>query len=356
MAAISQNPENDWPHRLASLALSEMGRDQEALVMARTAVRLAPFTAYCHIILARMLVAGGSNSAEAREAADRAVSLAPHDPASHIAVGSVAAADRRTEDATAAFNRALAIEPDSTVAHNELARLALVGRRFGNANGLAKAAAGFARAVRADPRAGVSRSNLDLVLHLFLTRAATGIFIVAWIAMQVRRSSDSGLGRILPVLLLVFPVVFAARFVSGLAPPLRGFLVRLLRDPYIGGAVVCAGVAATGLVVGAALQQASSVAFVSAAGFALAARLILLRQTRRKFQPPPDPKPYRISTQLLWLVVALLILATLALFLAVMDPTGPDLAVLLAFITTGMAAIALLNVIRRRRRRTPSSG
>jgi hypothetical protein len=41
MAAISENPEGEWPHRLASLALSGLGRHQEAAAMARNGVRLA---------------------------------------------------------------------------------------------------------------------------------------------------------------------------------------------------------------------------------------------------------------------------------------------------------------------------
>jgi hypothetical protein len=44
--------------------------------------------------------------------------------------------------------------------------------QLGNAGGLAQAAGGFAAALRANPRADVSRFNLDLVLHLCLVRMA----------------------------------------------------------------------------------------------------------------------------------------------------------------------------------------
>src|ERR1017187_3397844 len=98
MASIAENPEGEWPHRLASLALSGLGRHQEAAEMARNGVRLAPHSAPCHITLAQVLAKRGSDLVEARAAADRAVSLAPLDARSHMAVGMVAAKDARTQE------------------------------------------------------------------------------------------------------------------------------------------------------------------------------------------------------------------------------------------------------------------
>jgi hypothetical protein len=109
-------------------------------------------------------------------------------------VGVVAAADTRAEEATAAFHRALALEPDNSTAHHEPALLQLKKHRLGNPAGLAQAADGFAAALRADPHAGMSRRNLDLVLHVLLGRTACAIFIVAiltgqTLSFQRRRSS-----------------------------------------------------------------------------------------------------------------------------------------------------------------------
>jgi tetratricopeptide (TPR) repeat protein len=283
-AAIAENPEIDWPYRLASLALSRLGRHQDARAMARTAIRLAPHEPQCHTMLARVHASSGKDLGEARTAAERAISLAPHDPASHIVVGMVAAADTRIEDATAAFHRALALEPNNSTAHHELARLQLKKHRFGNPVALAQAAGGFATALRADPRARMSRRNLDFVLHVSLGRMAYAMFVVAFFARQLHGISDAGPARWLPAMLLALPILIAVRFVAGLTPELRAQLMRLLRTPFIACAAVCDGVAAAALVVGAAVQRASSMAFGLAAIFALLALLILRLQTRRKFR------------------------------------------------------------------------
>lgn len=75
---------------------------------------------------------------EARAAAERAVllapneasspSLAPHDADCHTAVGLVALAEARNDEAIAAYQRALALEPDNAIARNGLAKLQLMSR------------------------------------------------------------------------------------------------------------------------------------------------------------------------------------------------------------------------------------
>ena len=240
---------NDWPHRLASLALAALGREREAVAIAREAVRPSPNSALCHVSFAQLLAKSGSNLGEARTAAERAVTLAPNDAGSHIAVGVVAAADDRTQEATAAFHRALALEPDSSLAHNELARLRFKRRRLGNAHDLAQAAGGFANALRADPRAGVSRRNFNLVLHVFIARIACGIMMITYLAAFAFGGGDATSVRLFPALLLVFPAFFAFRFVFKLAPTLHGQLMRLLRNPFIAVTVTCDAIAVSSLVV-----------------------------------------------------------------------------------------------------------
>lgn len=277
--AISQNPENDWPYRIASLALTQLGRHPEAQAMARTAVRLAPHDAHCHRILAQALALNGSHLVEARAAADRAVQLNPNDASSHMAVGLVAVEEARYMEATAAYQRALALEPNNALAHNGLARLHLKM----SPHGLTEAAVGFANTVRSDPRQELGRRNVDLVLHLFLLRTTGGLFVVACIANFIRSQSDAGLARLAAALLVVLPGFFGGRFVYRLGPQLRGYLVRLLRSPVIALMFVCSTVAASGLIVGAAVKQASSIAFLCAAAFSLLAQLILRVQIKRKF-------------------------------------------------------------------------
>jgi tetratricopeptide (TPR) repeat protein len=280
LAAISESPQNDWPHRIASLSLSNLGRDHEAQEMARSAVRLAPHVSDCHRVLAEALAHGGSDLGEARLAADQAVILAPLDADAHLAVASVAEAGTRIEDAVAATRRALAIDPNHAYAQNELARLTINNRDFGDIGGRARAADGFASALSADPGLAVSRYNLDVTLQNFLSGAALGIFLVAFIGIRLWHMADNAVTQRIPALLLLFPAFFAARFVSQLTPRLRSYLTGTLRNPLVFGAVALDALAAMGLVLGAMFQQATMVAFMSAAAFAVAARLVLVVRSR----------------------------------------------------------------------------
>jgi Flp pilus assembly protein TadD len=301
MAAISEDPEGEWPHRLASLALSGLGRHQEAAAMARNSVRLAPHSAPCHITLAQVLAKSGSDLVEARAAGDRAVSLAPLDARSHMAVGLVAARDGRTEEAATSYRRALALEPDNWVAHNELARLMPQGSRF-DSGGLARAAGGYASAVRANPRAAVSRSNIDVVLHNFLRQTTRWIFLIATIATWTRIQSDNGLElapwfvRLAPALLLVLPAFFAARFAVVLAPSTRRYLMGRLRDRLLARVVVFDALASAGLVVGAASQRAGAIAFGFAASFGLLAMLTIRGSVRLHFPVSVGRLSHNVAT------------------------------------------------------------
>lgn len=284
LSAITENPDNDWSHRQASRALTRLGRDHEAHVMARNAVRLAPYEAHCHWILAQALAASGSDLQEARTAADRAVSLAPYFASCHNAVGMVAAAQMRTEHARNAFLRALAIEPENAAAHNQLAMLELNERGLANTNGLARSVSGFARAVLANPREAVSRSNVDWVLDLVLARTIVQLFMIARITSLVHMASDGWLARLLPSLLVILPTISVAQFLHQLTPPLRVVLVRRLRSPQFVGALVCDALAVSGLMVGAASQLASSIAFGLAATFSLIAMLTVRVQSVRRLR------------------------------------------------------------------------
>lgn len=137
-----------------------------------------------------------------------------------------------------AYERALALEPDDSRANNELARVRWGWNGSGGA-GLARAAGGFARALRADPRAAVSRANIDVVLQNFLGADKSldlGDRVHHLLAARPWRSggATSSAG-----LLLIFPVIFAVRFASELEPSLRAFLVRRCRDALLATTVVC---------------------------------------------------------------------------------------------------------------------
>jgi Flp pilus assembly protein TadD len=348
--AISLAPEHEWPHRIASLALSSLGRDEEALATARTAVRLGPHTAQCYINLAQILAASGLDLIEARDVAARAVALAPHDPDSYLAVSAVAIADSRHDDAMSAVHRALALDPDNSAAHNELARIQLRRHRAGNAVALARAASGFATAVRNDPRSTVSRQNLDLVMHVFLARTAYGIFLIAWIASRFRGNAEPAALRVIPALLLVVPIGYAYRFIADLTPHPRAYLRRAIRHPVIGSAVACDALAASGLIVSAGLPRATPVALGCAAAFAILARLLLWLHGRREFRTMRRQRKYRIRTGLLWFIGLTLFVVSLAILLPLSNSSDVTARQAVPGIGAAAGCIAIMWVIYRRRR------
>jgi tetratricopeptide (TPR) repeat protein len=123
--AASLAPAEEWPYRLASIALGRLGHHAEAITAAREAVRLAPESWQPYARLARELAHDKAGLLEALGAAGYAAVLAPDEAEPHVTVGVVEAAAGQQVEAEAAFRRALAIQPDHSVALNELARLQL---------------------------------------------------------------------------------------------------------------------------------------------------------------------------------------------------------------------------------------
>jgi tetratricopeptide (TPR) repeat protein len=117
------------PLRLASLALGELGRDEEATEAALQATRSEPSAWEAHARLAHCLAAFRNRLGEAREAAGRALALRPDEPGPHLAAGAVAMAAGRRTDAAAAYCAALAADPQCVEAHNQLAVVQTMGRR-----------------------------------------------------------------------------------------------------------------------------------------------------------------------------------------------------------------------------------
>jgi tetratricopeptide (TPR) repeat protein len=224
--AVACEPNAEWPHRLASVALEKLGRHREAVNEARESVRLAPDLWQAFVQLAMVLSREKSGRKEALGAAREAVALAPHEADTHIALGVAAAAARKKAEANVAFNQALAIDPQNTVAHNELARLQLSTANLTRPSALGEAAGSFAAAVRSDPRADVSRRNFELVIRVFLSWVSYLVFLDAWLVGRAVSSSAGAGPRLLPVALLALPVVFAANFLRSLTPDLRRHVLR----------------------------------------------------------------------------------------------------------------------------------
>lgn len=287
-AAMTAEPSSEWPLRLASLASRALGRHADAVQLARAAVEAGPFLAQAHVALARAEVARARDLEAARRAADQALRLAPLMVEAHLAVGAVAFAQQRFDDAEAACREALRIDPQSSAAHNDLTRVALRRQRFAGSSRLAAAAGGFATALRADPNAQASRRNLDLVMHIFLRRLSYFVLLAAYIGSRLVTANGVSRGALwVPVVALVVPGVFAVRFVGGLTAPLRNHLKQTLRGRTYGLPAAALGVACVLLALGAAAPPTEAVAFWTAFLLALGARLGLYHRSPRWGGPPP---------------------------------------------------------------------
>jgi len=293
--AVSLAPDLEWAHRLASLALSRLGRHGEAVAAAREAVRLDPGSWRGLTRLAQALVPATPDRREARMTAERARELAPLVPDTHVAVGYVEAAAGNRKVAIAAYRKALEIDPGNTVAHNELARMHL---RSATAGSLARAATGFATAVQTDPRASGSRYNLDIAVGTFLARAA-GLLLLAAVIGRGFGHSGTVASRLAPVALLLLPAAFVVRFVWRLTGDVRRYLWRTVVHPRSRLiAVTAEGLTVVLILAGAVVPQSARLRLFDAA---LACAVVSLfspsgAQGPRRRGPPgsgPTPAPTR---------------------------------------------------------------
>jgi cytochrome c-type biogenesis protein CcmH/NrfG len=343
--AVAVDPELEWPHRLASIALNRLGLDEEAVQAAREAVRRDPNGASGHVRLAQALTLVKSRLDEAASVARRALKLAPHDPDVHVVAGAVAAAAGRREDAAAAFRRALALDPQNTAAQNELARLHLRKR---DPRGLASAARGFADVMRTSPHAHVSRRNLDVVMRTFLTWVAYFVLLdVLWVAGSGARSGHLA-SRMAPIALLAVPAVFAWRFTARVSGDLRAYLLRL---PFVAGRIrLAAGLEAlaiTGLIGAALASQPARRELVGVACLATLVAYYVLRSEARRAARGDQPGP-PLGTRGLWLLAGSLALGAVLSLSDAFSTSARVVGIVWAIGFASGCAITIRAIARRR--------
>jgi tetratricopeptide (TPR) repeat protein len=349
--AISLAPDAGWPQRLAAHALRLLGRTEESVRHAREAIRLDPDSWQAHTNLARSLAVDNADLPQAREAAARAVALAPNEAEAHITAGVVAAAAKNRAEAEASFRHALSIDPQNGVAHSELARMRMGGKHHTNAAGLAEAAAGYATSVRVDPRGAQARRNLELVLRVFLAKASYFIFIDAFLIARIGAGSGQPIARMLPVALLAIPAGYAWRFTARLSAELREYLLRLLtHERKICFALSADTVAVACLLAAAVLPETARNGLAGGAAVsALIGRLILLSQVEHSSRAARNLQPrHTIGTPVMTLLSVLLgLTAIILLFAAMSSSVGVAGAVVALPCAAGCAATA--RIIKRRR-------
>jgi Flp pilus assembly protein TadD len=169
--AIGLDPDRELPHRQASIACSRRGRHREAIAHAEQAVRLAPGDPQGFTALARALMRAKRDLPRARQAAIRAIVLAPDVAEPHLVFGMVSRVEGEDAAAEAGFRRALQLDPGNTSARNELARLALRRPARSLGRGPAEGAIGVAAAAAvAEPRRGPDHAARTLLARLWRGR------------------------------------------------------------------------------------------------------------------------------------------------------------------------------------------
>jgi len=281
--ASALTPEDDWPHRLRSVALQMLGAHDSAIAAAREGLRAGPWTWQAHVRLSNALVAAKGDLDEALAEAELGVELGPHEPATYYSLGLVYERRGRREDAVRCYEEALAIDPEDSASLDGLARVRFAGSRL-NPGGLAGAATGFRDAVRADPRSPHSARNLEIVIGVFLSRLSYLIFVILWLAS---RDTGGTVGdRVWPLLLLLIPAGFAVWFLVNLTPDLRRHVLYISFHGRLAAPMIAQCCAVALLCVGAAVPHGARAPFgIGALLISIAARILLARRTGARWFP-----------------------------------------------------------------------
>jgi tetratricopeptide (TPR) repeat protein len=154
-AALALDPTSTWLHLNAAWAADFAKRRDDAARHARAVISDAPSWAAGYQALAQILCQKRRDVDEAKRIAAKAVALDPHDPASWIASGNAALADRDADAARLSYLRALAIDPQHRVAKVNVAAL------DAGAGKVAAAMDTLQSIIRLDPRDPDARRRID---------------------------------------------------------------------------------------------------------------------------------------------------------------------------------------------------
>jgi tetratricopeptide (TPR) repeat protein len=154
---LRRNPADLTALICSAAALRELGRPDEAVARARTAIALQPTVeAYCHCGAALRDL---GRLAEAIESFDQAIALQPQSVEAHNNRGIALQGLQRTAEALASFDRALALRPASAELHNNRGNVLCRLQRF------REALASYEQAIALQPGSAAVHNNRGLVLQ-----------------------------------------------------------------------------------------------------------------------------------------------------------------------------------------------
>jgi tetratricopeptide (TPR) repeat protein len=153
---IQGNANRFEPWLLLGQALQQQGRQAEAIDAFNWALKLAPFSAEAHLAISRSLISLGRR-AEAIDHLRRALALHPADAETEAALGVTLAEMGQMDEAVAHLRQAVTLRPDHAIAWQNLG--VTLGRMGRHQEGLEA----LEEAVRVDPRYGEAWYNLGIV-------------------------------------------------------------------------------------------------------------------------------------------------------------------------------------------------
>jgi tetratricopeptide (TPR) repeat protein/tRNA A-37 threonylcarbamoyl transferase component Bud32 len=155
--ATRLKPDHMFAHYNLGLALYEIGKNDEAAVAFREAIRLQPHP-YSHHNLGAVLFRLGKHD-EAIAAYREAIRLEPDSGMAHSNLGSALFAMGKHDEALVAYRKAIRVKPDYGAAHFNLGNAL---RRRGQ---LDDAIAAYREAIRLDPARSSAHNNLGTALR-----------------------------------------------------------------------------------------------------------------------------------------------------------------------------------------------
>ena len=179
---IAINPASYRGHLIASIALDDLGRKDDAERHAHAAIESSPWLQICYVVLVDTIAGRKGREREARAAAQRAIELEPDAPVGYMVAGNVELGYGNRPAAERWYKKALEIDPTYTPAQTNLALARQLGGDLNNA------VLDVDSLLTLDPQDADARRVLDEVVYTTLIHLQWLVFGLAIIALFLRQA------------------------------------------------------------------------------------------------------------------------------------------------------------------------